>query len=71
MKKMLSAFMRFLARINKKAMFEDARKMGIALIVTGTIGLFVANDEVSVSDGLSVITIGFIMWIGALAYGRM
>ena len=55
--------------LNYSGLYEDLRKLGIALVVGGTIGGIVDSDHISALEGLTLFAAGNIAWFIGLKFG--
>lgn len=52
--------------VDSKSLREDARKVGIALILSGIVGYILNSDKISSSESVLLFIIGLILWVAAI-----
>lgn len=70
MEKFINAVMKLRARISRNDVCEDTRKVGVAGIITGIIGVFASGDHLSAENGLALFFVGCIIWVIGLTIRR-
>lgn len=52
--------------VDSKSLREDARKVGIALILSGIVGYIINSDKISPSESMLLFIIGLVLWVAAI-----
>ena len=47
---------------------EDLRKLALALMGGGILGLVIDSDKITLTEGWMIFSIGFIQWLVAVAF---
>ena len=71
MMEMFKALLGYRKQISRNDVCEDMRKIGVAMMIAGVVGVVLSGDTVSVKDGFALIFLGCIIWIVGLSIRRM
>lgn len=61
-KKLFSAVISWVSRINANALKEDFRKAGLVLVGAGYVGVIAGGDKMSSLEGFILIVTGAVAW---------